>query len=65
MRNYSIDTFRFFVAFAVVAIHTQPFKLLEGCINESLYLIIRVSSSFAALSFLLLLGICFIKELAR
>lgn len=42
MRNYSIDTVKCFAAFAVIIIHTQPFRFYED-----LYLIIRTMCSFA------------------
>lgn len=33
MINYSIDSIKFFAAFAVVIIHTQPFRELDGDIS--------------------------------
>ena len=42
VKNYSIDTVKCFAAFAVIVIHTQPFKCYED-----LYFIIRTMCSFA------------------
>lgn len=41
MRNYSIDTVKFFAAFSVVAIHTQPFINFNTNLFNNLYFILR------------------------
>lgn len=61
MRNYSIDTIKFFAALAVVTIHTQPFKE----INFELFFLIRVLSSFAVPYFFLVMGYLFFTKIIK
>lgn len=56
MRNYSIDTVKCFAAFAVVSIHTQPFKEYND-----LYFILRTLYGFAVPFFFLTTGYLFAK----
>lgn len=65
MRNYSIDTIKFFAAYAVVVIHTQPFKNFEGDLYEKLYFIIRTLSSFAVPFFFASTGYLFYKKISK
>lgn len=64
MRNYSIDSIKFFAAFAVVTIHTQPFRELDGDIYQMLYLVIRILCSFAVPFFFTSMGYLFYKKIS-
>lgn len=64
MRNYSIDSIKFFAAFAVVIIHTQPFRELDGDICQMLYLVIRILCSFAVPFFFTSMGYLFYKKIS-
>ena len=64
MKNYTIDTIKFFAAFAVVVIHTQPFRELDGEIYQTFYFTLRTLSSFAVPFFFACMGFLFYKKIS-
>ena len=65
MRNYSIDTFKFFAAFFVVCIHTLPFRGKDGQMYESLYVVIRIIASYAVPFFFTAMRYLFFRRITE
>ena len=65
MRNYSIDTLKFFGAFFVVCIHTKPFRDMDGQMYDLLWGVIRIIASFAVPFFFTAMGYLFFRRIDK